>query len=534
MAEPVRVDGSSMTPAEVAAVARDSRRVELDSSAHAAVETGRERVETVLESGEAVYGVTTGFGHLVDTRIDPGDLEALQRNLLRSHAAGVGESLDVEVVRAMMLTRANALAKGFSGVRPLVIDRLLTLLNEEVHPVVPARGSLGASGDLAPLAQLALVLIGEGEAIVEGERVDGARALEVAGCAPLTLAPKEGLALINGTQLTLAIAALLVVDARRVLDAADVAGALSTEVTMGTTASADPALAAVRGHPGHTGVAQNLRRVTADSAVLGSHADCERVQDAYAIRCLPQVHGAVSETYDHLTTTVSRELNAATDNPLVFERSAVDDRAPGAGDAAVLSGGNFHGEPLTLPLESLQGGLVELATMSERRIDRLLNPELQEAHLPPFLARDAGLESGYMMAQYTSAALGTAARALDRPSQSNVPVSGNQEDHVSMSGESALRARETLQYVRRAIAAEVLCAVEASRYVDEELGVGTAAAVESVRSVLEPLDGDRPVGADIETVAEVIASGSLTRAVEDAIEEELIRTAQPPAPDTFR
>ncbi len=536
MVDPVAVDGRSLTPAAVADVARAGRAVALDPAAREAITIARDRVEAVLNSGEAVYGVTTGFGRLVDEPIDRADRRQLQVNLLRSHAAGVGDPLPDDVVRAMVLTRANALAGGFSGVRPVVVDRLLDLLNEGVTPVVPRRGSLGASGDLAPLAHLGLVLIGEGEARIDGERVDGATALEQAGLEPVTLRAKEGLALINGTQLTLALASLLVVDARRVLDAADVAGALTTEVTMSTTATSDPGIAAARGHPGHAAVAENVRRLTADSAVLASHETCDRVQDGYAIRCLPQVHGAIRTAHARLRETVERELNAATDNPLVFAAEAVDDRAAGAGEGAILSGGNFHGEPLALPLGYHQGALAELATISERRVDHLLNPVVQEDHLPPFLSTDAGLESGYMVSQYTSAALGTVGRTRGRPALDNVTVSGNQEDHVSMSAEAALTARETLEAVRTAVAIELLCAVEAAEHLPDRLDVGrgTGAVIDAVRDVVDPLTGDRPVGRDIRAVSTLIADGSIEATLSAALDAPLANQREPPAPGGYR
>lgn len=536
MGEPIRLDGRSLTPEAVAAIAREGREVALGETARTAIELSRERVETVLDSDEAVYGVTTGFGRLVDERIDRRDLRRLQTNLVRSHAAGVGEPLPSDVVRALIATRANALAKGFSGVRPVVVERLLDLLNAGVHPVIPRRGSLGASGDLAPLAHLALVLIGEGEAIVDGERLDGASALERAGLEPIELGAKEGIGLINGTQLTLAIAALLVVDARRVLDAADTAGALTTEVTMSTTANCDPGIAAVRPHPGHAAVAANVRRLTDGSTVLAAHGECDRIQDVYSIRCIPQVHGAIRTALAHLRRVVEVELNAATDNPLVFASDAVDPRAPGAEDAAVISGGNFHGEPLALPLEYVQGALAELATISERRLDRVLNPLVQEGHLPAFLAGEPGVESGYMLAQYTSAAVGTQARSLGRPSLDNVTVSGNQEDHVSMSAESALRARETLGAVRRAIAAELLCGVEASRHLpaDLELGIGTTAVAGVLAEAVPPLEGDHPIGERLEAVAGLIEGGDLERAIEDALDEPLQNSRRPERAGAFR
>ncbi len=536
MTELVQLDGRSLTPEDVERIARDGVEVTISKPAHVAMQRSRERIETVLESGEPVYGVTTGFGRLVDKRIDRSELRQLQTNLIRSHAAGVDEALPVEIVRGMLATRANALAKGFSGIRPVVVDRVLDLLNHGIHPIIPRRGSLGASGDLAPLAHLALVLIGEGTAQVDGERMDGLSALESAGLEPIELDAKEGLALINGTQLSLAVGSLLVVDMQRLLDAADVAGALTTEVTMSTTSNCDPAIAAVRPHHGHAAVAANIRRLTAESSVLDAHDDCDRVQDVYSIRCIPQVHGAVRAALVHLREVIEVELNAATDNPLVFARDAVDERAQGSGDAAVLSGGNFHGEPLALPLEYVQGALTEVATISERRLDRLLNPSAQEDYLPPFLAGDPGLESGYMLAQYTSAAMGAQARSIGRPSLDNVTVSGNQEDHVSMSVESALRARETLKATRRAIATELVCACEAAVYLPEtvELGVGTDAVVTEIRTEVTPLAGDRPIAPALETVTELIEHGTIETTLDRVLDAPLENTRRPERASAFR
>ena len=357
----VVLNGESLTPEDVAAVARDGASVAVADAARERVRESRERVEHVLDSDETVYGINTGFGELVDQRIPPEDVEQLQTNLVRSHAAGAGRGLDREEVRAMMLTRINALVKGFSGIREVVVDHLLTMLNEGVHPIVKSRGSLGASGDLAPLAHMALVLIGEGEARVESRSTDGSsgqrrsddggaaarlagdEALATADLDPLTLRAKEGLALINGTQLTVGLAALAVVDAERAVRAADAAGALTTEVTLATTAACDDAIQAVRPHRGQRVSARNVKRLTEGSEIVESHRNCDRVQDAYSIRCLPQVHGAVRDAVSHLRSAVETELNSATDNPLVFPPEAVDDRASGTARAAVLSGARNGG-----------------------------------------------------------------------------------------------------------------------------------------------------------------------------------------------
>lgn len=542
--DPVRVDGETLTPADVERVARLGAPVELTDEAMANVETARERIEDVVASGEPVYGVNTGFGELVDERIEPDELARLQHNLLRSHASGAGEELGREAVRAMLVTRLNALAKGHSGVRPIVVDHLVTMLNEGIHPVVRSRGSLGASGDLAPLSHMALVLIGEGEAIVDQSdgatdgrdsgaatdradvpatdrrRLPGDEALATAGLDPLSLAPKEGLAMINGTQLTVGLAALLVVDAERVVEAADAAGALTTEVTMGSTVPSHPVLSEVRPHSGHRESAERIRSLTADSEIVESHRNCDRVQDAYSLRCLPQVHGAVREAVAHLREAVAIELNSATDNPLVFDADDADPRASGTDRAAVLSGGNFHGEPLALRLDYITAALTELAAISERRVDRLLNPNLQEDHLPPFLATESGVESGYMIAQYTAASLVNENRSLGRAATDNTPVSGGQEDHVSMSAQAADHARTALANARHVVATELCAAAEAAEYVDDALthGVGTGVVYDLVRERVPPLDGDRPLTDDIEAAAGMVADGTLVRKLESVAE----------------
>ncbi|AUV80408.1 histidine ammonia-lyase [Salinigranum rubrum] len=521
---PISLDGTSLTVDEVAAVARDGRRVAVTESAREAVRAGRERVESVLDAGDAVYGLNTGFGDLVDTRIPPDEVDDLQTNLIRSHAAGTGRDLSREEVRALLVVRLNTLLRGYSGVREVVVDHLLTLVNHAVHPVVRSRGSLGASGDLAPLAHLSLVLLGEGEADVEGgsgtERVSGAEALRRVGLDPLTLRAKEGLALINGTQLTTGLAALAVFDAERLLRAADAAGALTTEVTMGSTAACDPAIHDLRPHPGQSASARNVKRLTRDSEIVESHRNCDRVQDAYSIRCLPQVHGAARDAVSHLREAVAVELNAVTDNPIVFPREALDARASGTDTAAVVSGGNFHGAPLAHRLDSLTAALTDLAAISERRVDRTLNPSVQESHLPPFLSPDSGVRSGYMIPQYTAAALLAECRSEGRPATDSTPVSGGQEDHVSMSATSALATRRTLDRARRVVSVELLCAAQAAEFVDGlNHGVGTGAVYDAVRAVVPPLDEDRPSHGDIDALAALVGEGRLDSVLFDVVDD---------------
>jgi len=515
--------GETVTVDDVAAVARDDRPVTVSDAARQRVIESRERVQSVTESDEAVYGINTGFGDLVTERIPREDLDELQTNLVRSHASGTGRELTREEVRAMLVSRLHALSLGYSGVRETVVDHLATMLNEGIHPVVRSRGSLGASGDLAPLAHLALVLIGEGEADVDDVdgRLSGEAALAEAGLEPIELAPKEGLALINGTQLTAGLGALAVVDAAALLDAADAAGALTTEVSMGSTVASSDQIAGVRPHPGHAASAANVRRLTAESEIVESHRNCDRVQDAYSLRCLPQVHGAVREAVDHLRRAVEIELNSATDNPLIFAASEVGEQMNQTERAAVVSGGNFHGAPLAHRLEYAASALTDLAAISERRVDRLLNPNVQEPHLPPFLAGESGLESGLMIPQYTAATLVNESRATGSAATDNIPVSGNQEDHVSMSATAALELREQVDRLRGVLAIELLCATEAAEYVDDDLahGVGTATVYETVRDAVESLDGDRPLAGDIDAIDELLATGMLRNAVRESLDD---------------
>jgi histidine ammonia-lyase len=533
--EEVILDGETLTPADVVSIARHGATVRIDDAARAAVRRSRERVEDILDSEETVYGVNTGFGELVTERIPAVEIEALQTNLLRSHAAGAGRELTAEEVRAMLVARLNALVKGYSGVREAVIDHLVAFLNKGLHPVVPSRGSLGASGDLAPLAHAAIVLIGEGQAEVGGDRLDGAAALERIGLEPLTLGAKDGLALINGTELTSGLGALAVHDATTLVRAADIAGALSTEVTMSSTVPSHDLIAEVRPFAGQAASARNLRRLTADSQVVESHRNCDRIQDAYSLRCLPQVHGAVRDAVDHLREAVETELNSATDNPLVFDRADAPERASGAGDGAVLSAGNFHGEPLALRLDYANNAVTELAAIAERRVDRLLNPNVQEDHLPPFLTDHSGSMSGLMIAQYTAAALLNDCRASGPHATDSTPVSGNQEDHVSMSAGAAFSFREVVESVQTVVAIELLCAAEAVEYVDRvaerpdhdvppdedlDLGGGTNAAYETVRTQVAPLGADREVHADIDRLRGLVASGQLVDHVTDHVDLE--------------
>jgi histidine ammonia-lyase len=499
----VILDGNSLTLDELAAIAGEHTPVSLDPRAAAAVDAARAVVDRHASGEVPVYGINTGFGSLAEVKIPRHALGELQRNLLRSHAAGVGEPLPRRAVRAMMALRANVLAKGYSGIRRATLDRLIDALNARVHPVVPSRGSVGASGDLAPLAHLSLVLIGEGAATVGDDATvyAGRDALRRAGLEPVELGAKEGLALINGTQASAAVAALALLGSERLARAADLAAALSIDGLRGSYHPFEARLHDPRPHPGQRRSAANLLALLQDSAINRSHENCGRVQDAYSMRCVPQVHGAARDALTHARSAIAIEANAATDNPMVFADS---------GD--IVSGGNFHGAPIAVAADVLVLGLLQLATISERRSDRLVNPAL--SGLAPFLTRDSGLHSGYMMAQVTAAALTSELKTLAHPaSADSIPTSANREDHVSMSMAAALKAERALDLATRVIAVEILLACQA---IDLLAPLTTSPALApvhaAVRSAVAPLGDDRPPAPDIETIAALIADGSLQRA----------------------
>jgi histidine ammonia-lyase len=457
----------------------------------------RALVERLAVGDAPIYAVNTGVGLLADVRIPAGDLELLQRNVIRSHCAGVGDPLTREVVRAMMLIRANVLAKGFSGIRPLVAERICALIDRGVTPVVPSQGSVGASGDLAPLAHMAMVLIGEGEAEFEGAVMPGADALRRAGIEPLTLAAKEGISLINGTQAMLAIGCLEV-DASQVLtETADVICAMTLDALRGTPRAFDERIHAARPHAGQMESAARLRGLLEGSEIRQSHIACRRVQDAYSLRCAPQVHGAVRDTVATAAAVFAIELNSATDNPLVF-------------DGEILSGGNFHGEPLAFQLDFLAVALCALSGLSERRVDRLVNPALNE-QLPPFLAGNPGLESGLMMAQVSAASLVAENRVLAYPaSTGSITTSGNKEDFVSMGMTSAVKLQRVVRNTRAVMAIETLTA---ERALDLLAPLKSSPKIEEmrerIRRVSAPLEGDRPYYRDIAALEGLIADGEL-------------------------
>jgi histidine ammonia-lyase len=503
----LRLTGNDLHLDDLADVINGSASVVLDEQARRRVEASRAVVERLVESDQPVYGVNTGFGELARVRIPAADLTRLQVHLLRSHACGVGPPLSPAETRAMMLLRANALAKGLSGVRPLVIETLCELLNRGVVPIVPEQGSVGASGDLAPLAHLALVLIGEGEAWYQGQRLPGAEALRRAGLSPLVLQAKEGLALLNGTQGMLALLALAILEAERLADTADVAAALSLDALRGTPTAFDPRIMAARPYPGAAVTAHHLRALNRGSEIRESHrslATDPRIQDAYSLRCVPQIHGAARDVIAQVRGVVEIELNSATDNPLVFAETG-----------EVLSGGNFHGQPLALAADQLALALTILAGLSERRTERMVNPHL--SGLPAFLAEHAGLHSGYMMAQVTAASLVAELRALAAPhSPHSIPTSGNQEDYVSMGMSAARRLRPMLDGLRRVLAIELLAACQALDLL-APLHTGPCAeqAYRVIRSAVPHYQDDRPHAPDIEAVAKLIASGAIARVLRE-------------------
>jgi histidine ammonia-lyase len=488
------------------AIARERARVEVSPAAGQRVHAARRLVEKWVQDGTAVYGVTTGFGALCDVAIPQEQTRALQENILMSHAAGVGDPLAEEVVRAVMAVRVQDLSKGRAGLRLETLDALVRLLNSEVVPVVPEKGSVGASGDLAPMAHLSLVLIGRGEAFVRGVRMGGAQALAAGGLRAVHLEAGEGLALINGTQVMAAITALAVYDAEVLAKTADIACSISLEVLMGTNVELDPRIHAARPHPGQVEAADNMLRMTRDSAIMSSHKDCGRIQDAYTLRCSPQVHGASRDAIRHVRRVVEIELDSATSNPLIFAETG-----------EFLLGGNFHGQPLALAADYLCIAAAELASISERRIERLVNPQL--SGLPAFLVNDSGLNSGFMIAQYTAAALVSENKVLCHPaSVDSIPTSANKEDHVSMGTISARKCRAVIANVESVIAIELLCGCQGVDLLTRgRPGRGTEAAYKACRKHVTVLDKDRELSRDIAAMAELVRSGEIVRGVGEAV-----------------
>ncbi|HKR86439.1 MAG TPA: histidine ammonia-lyase [Terriglobales bacterium] len=531
----LHINGNDLTLENVLEVAAHGRPALLAPGARAAVNRARAVVDELVASNQVSYAITTGVGKLSDVRIAGDQIRELQVNLVRSHAVGVGDPLSTVETRAMILLRANSLSKGHSGVRAVVIDTLCELLNRKVTPCVPSQGSVGASGDLAPLAHLALVLIGEGECLeADGSRVLASAALRKAEVNPLALEAKEAVSLINGTQAMLAVGTLALLAAETLVDSADVIGALTLDALRGTDVAFDERIHQARPHAGQIKTAANLRRMLEGSQIRESHRECGRVQDAYSLRCIPQVHGAVRDTLAHCREVFETEANSAVDNPLVFvggdaaeipsvqragasfpTRSGIDKRSSAAEDSEVLSGGNFHGEPVAFALDFVAIALSALAGISERRIERLVNPALNEG-LPPFLAPSAGLNSGFMMPQVTAAALVSENKVLAHPaSVDSITTSGNKEDYVSMGMTAALKLRRVVENTRHVLAIEAMAAAQA---LDLMAPLATSkrgqTARAAIRSVSPKLDKDRVMHQDFVKIAEVIASGKIQEALE--------------------
>jgi histidine ammonia-lyase len=500
----VVLDGHSLTLEDVVAVAVGRVPVELAPAARARMERANDVVSALVESGAVAYGVTTGFGKLADIAIPRSRLAELQVNLVRSHAAGVGPLLPERETRAMMLLRANVIAKGYSGARAALVELLVGMLNAGLYPPIPEQGSVGASGDLAPLAHLALSLIGEGTLSRGATSGDAVALLTAAGLAPVTLGPKEGITLINGTQAHTGIAALAVVDAHSLWQVAHLAGAMSLEALLGTPVAFDARIQDARGQLGQAASAALLRMLLQDSQIRESHREGDpRVQDSYALRCMPQVHGPVLDAIDFCAGVVGRELNAATDNPLVF-----------ADTGELLSGGNFHGQSVAMALDFLAIALTNLATIAERRIDRLVHPDLNQG-LPPFLTRDAGVNSGFMMAQVTAASLASECKVLSHPaSVDTIPTDGNKEDVVPMAMGAAWKLRRVVDNVRAVLAIELMCAAQGLDYrAPLRAGRGAARGLALVREIVPPLEQDRVLSTDIRALASAIAAGHFGSAI---------------------
>lgn len=491
---------------DVIAIARRDAAVAITPNAAERIRNTRKLIDRWVADEKRIYGVTTGFGALSDVTISRKDTRQLQVNILKSHSAGVGDSLDEEIVRAAMALRIKDMARGHSGIRLETVGLLIELLNKRVHPRIPAKGSVGASGDLAPLAHLALVLLGLGEVRYRGKKMTGAEALEQIGAQPLQLESAEGLALVNGTQIMTAIGTLAVYDALQLSRLIDLAAAMSLEVLMGSKTEFDPKIHQVRPHPGQRRAAANMDRIIQNSEIITSHEDCFRIQDAYTLRCSPQVHGASKDAIGYALKVMETEINASTNNPLIF-----------ADSEEFLLGGNFHGQPVGMALDFLAIAVSELANISERRIERLVNPNL--SGLPAFLVKDGGLNSGFMIAQYSAAALVSENKVLSHPaSVDSIPTSANKEDHVSMGTIAARKCREIVKNTESVIAIEFLCAAQAlDLFTNLKPGEGTLAAYRLIREHVSHLENDRIIATDIETVKELMCSGALLETVEATV-----------------
>ena len=497
-------DGMSLE--DLIAIARYDAQVTLTKNAVKRIRSSRQLVDRWVKENRAIYGITTGFGALSDVSISQKDTRRLQENILLSHSSGVGPPFDAEIIRAAMALRIKDLARGHSGIRLKTVRRLMALLNHGVCPIGPQQGSVGASGDLAPLAHLALVLIGRGEALYQDQRMSGADALERCGLKPIRLESGEGLALVNGTQIMTAVGGLALYDAIRLAKLIDIAAAMSLEVLLGSRTEFDARIHQVRPHPGQRAAADNMERLIQNSEIITSHKDCGRIQDAYTLRCSPQVHGGSRDAIAQARQTIETEMNSSTNNPLIF-----------SGSRDFLLGGNFHGQPVALALDFLAIAASELANISERRIERLVNPKL--SGLPAFLVKDGGLNSGFMIAQYTAAALVSENKVLSHPaSVDSIPTSANKEDHVSMGTISARKCREVVANTEAVIAIELLCAAQAlDLFTNLKPGKGTMAAYRTIRSTIAHLETDRILADDIAAMRNLIRSNQILEAVETRV-----------------
>lgn len=505
------ITGENLKIEDVIKVAVKGEKVTLSHESIEKINKSRKYIEEIIEKGEVVYGVTTGFGKFCNIIISSEDTKKLQKNLIRSHAAGVGEYFPEEVVRAMMLLRINALAKGYSGVRLSTLETIIEMLNKNVIPLVPSQGSLGASGDLVPLAHMVLVLMGEGEAVFNGEVLPGKIALEKAGIEPVILEAKEGLALINGTQAMSALACLSIAAAIELSKVADICGAMSFEALYGIIDAFDEKVQLVRPHEGQMATARNMKKLLQGSQLV-THQGEIKVQDAYVLRCIPQVHGAVKDALKHIRNIIEIEINSATDNPLIFPE-----------EKEVVSGGNFHGEPIAINMDYLAIAVSELANIAERRIERLVNPNLNEG-LPAFLTKNGGLNSGLMISQYTAASLVSENKTLSFPaSVDSIPSSANQEDHVSMGTIAAKKALKVVENTFHVLAIELLCAAQALDFRLEKaektfrMGKGSEAAYKLVRDLVPKIEEDRVLSTDIKKLAHIIKNGELVKRVEEVV-----------------
>ena len=502
----VCIDGNNLTIEDVVKVARYGAKVKLSGNAKGRIQKSRDYIERVIEEGHIVYGINTGFGKFSDVAVSDDELEELQRNLIYSDAVGIGRNFDTEIVRAMMLLRANALSKGFSGIRIETVQVLLDMLNKGVHPIIREKGSVGSSGDLCPLAHMVLVMMGEGEAEYQGKVMDGKKAMELAGIKPVILKAKEGLALINGTQAMTAVAALAIYDAEILMKSADIVSTLTLEALEGIIDAYDERIHEARPHKGQVNVAKNLLRICKDSKLTTRQGE-KRVQDAYTLRCIPQIHGASRLAIEYVKGVIEVEINSATDNPLIFPD----------GDAAVLSGGNFHGQPVAIAMDTLGIAIAEYGNVSERRIERLVNPTL--SGLPGFLAPRGGLNCGFMVPQYAAAAVVSENKILAHPaSVDSIPTSANQEDHVSMGTIAARKARRIIEHVQYVLGIELICASQAVDFKDSNLlGEGSKEAYKLLRDKVTFMETDRVIFKDMDKAAGLIATGELLKTIENKI-----------------